>query len=406
MAITGSDFSKEDKKLKKKNVMRILALCLAATVLAGTAGCGRRIIANNAKIGIPSGETEVQEVQVPEDKESSVRFGTDNVGYLVVKNCNKNLYEYQSDGWTVEMTGNDNITKGSSTDTLWSNACYNIKVKGDDTGIRRILMTNVGKKNSVDSIFTNSGIIEYKHILAETIYQMKTGVIVDPEEYKETEVSEWKGMVKVEDGDTESVFMKDFNGTYYLLYISGSEDDFDSECESILSSFTPSGREQTAGLFGTSGFGKNDLNCYRRLSDGSFGVLDVEKDSASLYKVNLEEAGADTEDGMLTLASAGMQRIDGTFGNGTYAYGVYNKNIYYDMFTQGKSDWEKEVQEFTTKSGKVTAEIYRSDAVTECIAQYENVPFIVQTVATADESEKEAIDFLKTLVFEKVQDCE
>lgn len=392
--------------MRKKHVMRVLVLCLGATVLAGTAGCGRRIIVgNDAKIGIPAGETEVQEVQMPEDKESSVRFGTDNTGYFVIENCNRNLYEYLDDGWTADMSGNDNITKGTSTDTVWFNPCYSIKVKGDDTGIRTVAVVNVGRSSCVDSLLKNSGITGYRNILAEVLYQAQTGNI-DQDECQEIEVSGWRGIAEEINDMKEAAFMKDFNGTYYLLDVYGEKETFDSECEKILNSFTPSGRKQTAGLFGTSGFGENDLNCYRRLSDGSFGVLDIEKESAVLYKVNLEEAGADTEEGELTLASAGMQRIDGTFGDGTYAYGVYNKNIYYGMFTQGKSDWKKEEKEFTTKAGNVTVEIYRSDAVTECIAQYEDVPFIVQTVATADESEKEAIDFLKTLVFEKVQTCE
>ncbi|MGN0415957.1 MAG: hypothetical protein ACI4FX_10780 [Agathobacter sp.] len=315
--------------MKKKNVMRVLALCLAATVFAGMAGCGK--ITDNTNVqqteSAQTGQDAEKEIgkTAEEDHEDNVRLGSDNVGYFVLKNCNRNLYKYQSDGWTAEMTANDNIFKGSSMDSVWSNSGYGIEVKGDNTGIRRVIIANAGNSDYVDDLFENSGITDYKNILAEVLYQLETGTILDPAECEETELSGWKGMKKEEDGKVEAAFMKDFDGTYYFLYVLGKTDSFDEECGDILSSFTPSERKQTVGLFCTSGFGKNDMDSRKRFSDGRFGLLDAEKDAVTLYSVNLEEAGADMADENLTWITHGLQTNAGTFGDTKYSFGIYNK---------------------------------------------------------------------------------
>lgn len=394
--------------MRRDIASRILTMCLAASMLSGTAGCTKDTIlteANKTTQEKPTaGTTESTPDISPEEQQKSVRFGTDNTGYFIVQNCNRNLYEYQDDGWTANMSG-DNITRGLSSDTEWSNACYKVNIEGD-TAIDSVIVVNAGNSSYVDKLLENSGITDWKDVLTTIRYNSQVGGSIEPEDFTETEVSGWKGMETIRKNGKEAVFMKDFNGTYLFLDISGDGDTFDTEVAEILDSFTPSGREQTAGLFGTSGFGENELDFHRQFSDGRFGILDVEKNSAALYRVNLAEAGADMDDDKITWASYGLQKIDGTFGGSRFAYGVYNKNICYGQFTQNKDGWEKDVRKFDTKDGKITVEIYRSDAVTEFIAVYENSPFIVQAVAEAGESEKTALVFLKKIRLEKVQDCQ
>lgn len=401
---------KEVNTLKKKNVMRVLALCLAATVFAGMAGCKKTTENTNVQQTESSqtGQDAEKETNktAEEDHEDSVRLGSDNVGYFVLKNCNRNLYEYQSDGWTAEMTSNDNILKGSSIDSVWSNSGYEIEVKGDNTGIRRVIIANAGRSEYVAGLFENSGITDYKNILAEVLYQLETGTILDPAECEETELSGWKGMKKEEDGKVEAAFMKDFDGTYYFLYVLGKTDSFEEECGDILSSFTPSERKQTVGLFCTSGFGKNDMDSRKRFSDGSFGLIDAGKDVVTLYSVNLKEAGADMADENLTWITRGLQTNSGKFGDTKYSFGIYNKDKMYKSLTSAMEDWEKEIKELKSQSGKVTAEIYKSSTVTNIVAVYDDFPFLIQISTDAGESEKPALDFLKKIRFEKVQELE
>lgn len=66
------------------------------------------------------------------------------------------------------------------------------------------------------------------------------------------------------------------------------------------------------------------------------------------------------------------------------------------------------MQEGTIKSqsGKVTAEIYKSSTVTNIVAVYDDFPFLIQISTDAGESEKPALDFLKKIRFEKMQELE
>lgn len=387
----------------KRNVIFLTALILLISVFTGCTsvegGC-------TPSYGIETQQSVNTEEAVTEStqpvNDNCILFGTDNIGYVLIDGCDKDRYKLLKDNLTVDIVNDKNVALCSSSDTICTNSCYKLKVAGNGTGLNTIILSNLGSSVYVDKLFANSNLTDTSSILSETMCLTQSGINPDPTYYTEFPISDWDGIISSKDNESNAVFRKEFNGTYYVLYFSGKADSFEIDCKKILRSFSPAHRKQTIGLLCTSGLKKNDLDSRRRFSDDTFGIIDTHGSSVDLYKVDLKEAGADTSDKTLTLISNGAQKIDGNLKNELYSFGIYSKTKTYDTFEQELVTWDKEVKEMSSKSGKAIVEIYKSDSIINLITTYVDCPFVVNVVAPIDEGPDDALDFIKNLQFDKI----
>ena len=378
------------KHIYKKLVLIIMLLSLT--------GC--------STINETSQEPVASESESIPDIVNSVRFGTDNLGYIVINNCNSNTYRKIEDGYTADVTKCENVTNYDSTDSVWANSGIHIKVNGKGNNLTNVRLVNVGNCELVDHYFSVSGTVERSHVISETVNLINDGVYLDVEKCNTITLADWNGIVTDNENEKEAAFLKEFNDTYYLLYFSGNSSTFDKDCSEVLESFTPPSRKQTVGILATSGFGDNNLDYYKRLPNGQFGILDTEKDSNTLYSMNLKEAGIDTSDDCLTPLRRSIQTTAGYLKNNDYSFVVLNKNKYLNALREEHEDSKVKTEEVKTPSGKASVTTYETAFKRYCLVVYDDIPFIIRFEYQVVMSTEPILDFVENLRFEKIIECE